>query len=61
MQLIDKIIPEPPGGAHKDADGMAAVIKENLLQVPFRTMREQMADVLNRRYAKYRKIGAYLE
>jgi acetyl-CoA carboxylase carboxyl transferase subunit alpha len=40
---------------------MAAVIKENLLQVPFRTMREQMADVLNRRYAKYRKIGAYLE
>lgn len=61
MQLIDKILPEPPGGAHKDADGMAAVIKENLLQVPFRTMREQMADVLNRRYAKYRKIGAYLE
>lgn len=61
MKLIDKILPEPPGGAHKDADGMAAVIKENLLKVPFRTMREQIDDVLNRRYAKYRMIGAYLE
>jgi acetyl-CoA carboxylase carboxyl transferase subunit alpha len=61
MQIIDKILPEPAGGAHKNAEGMAAVIKENLLKVPFKAMKEQMDDVLSRRYNKYRGIGAYQE
>jgi len=40
---------------------MAAVIKEHLLKTPFRTMLEQLDDVLERRYQKYRRIGAYTE
>jgi len=61
FEIIDKILPEPPGGAHKDAEGMAAVIKENLRKVPFKVMQQQIDEVLNQRYGKYRKIGAYLE
>lgn len=61
MEIIDKILPEPPGGAHKDLDGMAEVIKDNLLQVPFLTMGQKIEEVVERRYKKYRKIGAYLE
>ncbi len=61
MGLIDRILPEPPGGAHKDLDGMAKIIKESLLQVPFKTMSEKIAEVVDQRYNKYRKIGAYLE
>ncbi|RNC28619.1 MAG: Acetyl-coenzyme A carboxylase carboxyl transferase subunit alpha [Candidatus Dichloromethanomonas elyunquensis] len=61
LGVIDKILPEPPGGAHKDPDGMAAVIKENLLKVPFKAMGEKIEDTVRRRYTKYRKIGAYLE
>ncbi len=61
MQIIDKILPEPAGGAHKDEEAMAADIKENLLKVPFKAMKEQIDDVLNRRYNKYRGIGAFLE
>nr|WP_282432023.1 MULTISPECIES: acetyl-CoA carboxylase carboxyltransferase subunit alpha [Dehalobacter] len=61
MGLIDKVLPEPLGGAHHDPEAMAAVIKEHLLKVPFRTMLEQLDDVLERRYQKYRRIGAYTE
>lgn len=59
--IIDKILPEPPGGVHKDFDKMAGVIKENLLKVPFRTMKENMDEVVDLRYEKYRRIGAYME
>lgn len=61
MEIIDKILPEPPGGAHKDFDAMAEVIKENLRRVPFRIMKEKIEEVVDQRYSKYRKIGAYLE
>jgi acetyl-CoA carboxylase carboxyl transferase subunit alpha len=61
LKIIDKILPEPPGGAHKDPDAMAALIKENLLQVLFKARQAQIEDVLTLRYEKYRKIGAYLE
>lgn len=61
LGIIDKILPEPLGGAHQDADKMAEVIKANLWQVPFKDMSQRIDDVLEQRYNKYRKIGAYLE
>lgn len=61
LAMIDRILPEPVGGAHKDIDGMAAVIKESLLKVPFRMMIEKIDDVMKKRFEKYRKIGAYTE
>mgnify|MGYP001251407686 CR=1 FL=1 len=61
MGLIDKIIPEPPGGAHRDPDRTAAAIKDCLLQVPFDFMLAQGEELPGRRYEKYRKIGSFLE
>ena len=61
LGIIDKILPEPPGGAHKDLKEMAKVIKENLLQVPFQSLSANIKEVVEQRYAKYRRIGAYLE
>lgn len=61
MKIIDRILPEPEGGAHNDPDRMAATIKEFLLKVPFREMRENIDKLLEARYEKYRKIGQFLE
>lgn len=61
LGLIDKIIPEPPGGAHHDPDKMAASIRDCLLQVPFKSMIAQGEELTGRRYEKYRQIGSYLE
>jgi acetyl-CoA carboxylase carboxyl transferase subunit alpha len=61
MGLIDRILPEPSGGAHKHLDEMAKIIKESLQHVPWNTMNGKIAEVVDLRYNKYRKIGAYLE
>ena len=52
-----EILPEPPGGAHMDQDGMAktvgAAIRRNLKQI-----RKVKPDTLiARRYKKYRAMG----
>jgi acetyl-CoA carboxylase carboxyl transferase subunit alpha len=59
--IIDEVIPEPLGGAHRDHREAASGLKSFLL----RHLREQI-DVpinalLDRRYEKYRKIGVFLE
>jgi acetyl-CoA carboxylase carboxyl transferase subunit alpha len=57
--IIDRIIPEPKGGAHKDPDAQAAEIKKaieeeltDLLQMDSEELRED-------RYNKYARIGVY--
>lgn len=59
--IIDEVIPEPLGGAHRDHRRMAITLKssvtaalKNLAQLP----REQLLD---RRYEKFRKIGLFEE
>ncbi|NLP44195.1 MAG: acetyl-CoA carboxylase carboxyltransferase subunit alpha [Peptococcaceae bacterium] len=59
--IIDKILPEPAGGAHKDPDEMAQTIKESLLNVPFARMKEEIDQVVELRYNKYRQIGSSRE
>jgi acetyl-CoA carboxylase carboxyl transferase subunit alpha len=61
LGVIDAIVPEPLGGAHRDWDAAAANLKTAL--------REQLADLSDRsgetlvaeRYEKFRKLGAYEE
>jgi len=61
LKLIDEIVPEPLGGAHRDrqqtADTLKAAIKRNLeelRQIPMDTLLEQ-------RYARLMSYGAYEE
>ncbi|MCY6372101.1 acetyl-CoA carboxylase carboxyltransferase subunit alpha [Clostridium ganghwense] len=59
--IIDKIIKEPEGGAHKNVDEMAQTIKEYLLKVPFAERKGNINEVLENRYQKYRNIGEFVE
>ncbi|AYF53904.1 acetyl-CoA carboxylase carboxyl transferase subunit alpha [Clostridium novyi] len=59
--IIDRVIQEPTGGAHKDLDVMAETIKRELLTVPFIEMKNNINETLQKRYDKYRKIGEYSE
>jgi len=58
--IIDEVVPEPLGGAHRDPQGMARVLKE----VIHKNLKELQAlntkELLESRYAKFRKIGAYV-
>lgn len=59
--IVDKVIQEPVGGAHRDADKMAETIKEELLKIPFDKLIYNIDETIEKRYSKYRAIGQYME
>jgi acetyl-CoA carboxylase carboxyl transferase subunit alpha len=57
--VIDEVISEPPGGAHEDWEGAATALKESLTRNLAELEKRSAADLLDARYAKYRKMGAW--
>lgn len=61
LGIVDEVIPEPLGGAHRDHHQIANRVKMFLL----RTLRELTAiptpKLVENRYAKFRSMGVYLE
>jgi acetyl-CoA carboxylase carboxyl transferase subunit alpha len=57
--VIDEVISEPPGGAHEDWEGAATALKESLTRNLAELEKRSGADLLDARYAKYRKMGAW--
>jgi acetyl-CoA carboxylase carboxyl transferase subunit alpha len=59
--IIDEVIPEPLGGAHRDHREAASALKSFLIR-SFRELADQpRAELLNRRYEKFRRIGVFVE
>ena len=58
-KLIDRIVPEPLGGAHRDPAAMAATLKQTLLDELARLERVDVATLLEQRYQRLRSYGAY--
>lgn len=59
LNIVDEIIPEPPGGAHRDhgaiAQGLASVVQRQLAGLsPLST-----SELLEKRYNKLRAMGVY--
>ena len=61
LGVIDEIIPEAPGGAHRDFDltahNLAAAIRRHLAEL----MPLSSQQLKNQRYDKYRRMGAFVE
>ncbi len=57
--LIDKIIPEPLGGAHRDPAAMAATLKETLLSELAELEKHDISTLLEKRYERLRGYGAF--
>ncbi len=57
MGIIDDIIPEPPGGAHRDYEAAVAAVRPFLIKHLKRLTRTQPARLVTRRFEKYAKIG----
>jgi acetyl-CoA carboxylase carboxyl transferase subunit alpha len=63
MQLgvVDEIVPEPEGGAHRDHEKSAAVLGEALRHNLERLLATPLAQLLETRYAKFRRLGNFAE
>jgi acetyl-CoA carboxylase carboxyl transferase subunit alpha len=59
MQVIDEVIEEPIGGAHRDPRRAAELLKESLSRNMAEVRSVPIADLVTRRYDKFRKLGVY--
>jgi acetyl-CoA carboxylase carboxyl transferase subunit alpha len=55
--VVDRIIPEPEGGAHRDHKAAADAVKAALLESLASIRSLPARQLLDRRYAKFREIG----
>ena len=59
--VVDEVIPEPLGGAHKDPETGAAGLKKSLLKHLEALSLLSLPELLEQRYNKFRKIGQFTE
>ncbi len=58
-KVIDRIVPEPPGGAHRDFNKAAENLKESLLNGLKELQNMSCDEMLKKRFDKFRRIGAF--
>ena len=61
LKVIDKIIPEPKGGAHRDPKGLAQILKEEILSAINELELLNSDELIEQRIAKFRVMGEYIE
>ncbi|HAV31738.1 MAG TPA: acetyl-CoA carboxylase carboxyl transferase subunit alpha [Planctomycetaceae bacterium] len=61
LGVVDEVIPEPLGGAHRDHFKMAATLKSRLVEALQNLEPLPVNDLLERRYQKFRRLGMFYE
>jgi acetyl-CoA carboxylase carboxyl transferase subunit alpha len=61
LQLIDGIVPEPEGGAHKDVDGAALLLKQALEAALDLLTPLSGPELVAHRYERFRQMGNFFE
>jgi acetyl-CoA carboxylase carboxyl transferase subunit alpha len=61
FNIIDDIIPEPLGGAHRDPEGTAGKISDFILKALEELKTKTPSKLIEERYKRLRKIGSFLE
>ncbi len=59
LKLIDEIIPEPVGGAHRNVEQTALNIKKAIIKHLGELKRLSPEELVKKRYEKYRQIGRF--
>jgi acetyl-CoA carboxylase carboxyl transferase subunit alpha len=61
LGVVDEVVPEPLGGAHRDHFKMATTLKSRLIESLQGLESLSSAQLLERRYQRYRRIGVFHE
>lgn len=61
LGIIDEIIKEPIGGAHRNPEQAARILKRALKRNLFELVKKPLDELLKERYEKIRKIGVFTD
>ena len=61
LGVVDEVVPEPEGGAHRDHDSAAAHLGSALRRNLERLTALSTDELLKKRYEKFRKLGNFAE
>src|SRR6266487_4320678 len=61
LEVVDEIVPEPEGGAHRDYDSVAATVGSALRRALQKVSQLPIAQLLEKRYQKFRRLGVFSE
>jgi acetyl-CoA carboxylase carboxyl transferase subunit alpha len=61
LGVVDEVLPEPVGGAHRDPVAMAATIKKALHSHLGELCKLTVEEMVSSRYERFRKLGAWAE
>jgi acetyl-CoA carboxylase carboxyl transferase subunit alpha len=59
LDVVDEVVPEPLGGAHRDYDATAVALKKAIVKHLDKLGELKPAELLDARYKRYRKIGVF--
>ena len=59
--VVDEIIPEPPGGAHRDPEVVATNLKKTIFKYLKQLSAISPKELIEARYEKFRKMGEFIE
>lgn len=61
MGIIDGIIPEPAGGAHRDIGKQTLFMEKQIEESLFRLCKMSESELIQNRYDKFKNIGEFIE
>jgi acetyl-CoA carboxylase carboxyl transferase subunit alpha len=61
LGVVDEVIPEPLGGAHRDPEEMARILQSAILRYLAELKSIPVDRLLELRYEKYRRIGQWID
>jgi acetyl-CoA carboxylase carboxyl transferase subunit alpha len=61
LDVVDEIVPEPEGGAHRDYDSVADNLSRALRRTLPHISKIPIDELLKKRYEKFRRIGIFTE
>ena len=61
LGVVDEIVPEPDGGAHRDHEKAAQILGEALRKNLDRLLKAPIDQLLKKRYDKFRRLGNFAE
>jgi len=59
QKIIDAVVPEPLGGAHRNPEQMAQILKETLLDELKSLSKIKIDQLIERRIEKFSKMGEW--